>query len=895
MDKQSTDIAAKLARLKDAYQALIPKRIEGLVDLWSTIQDDGWSRAHTYQLSCLAHSLAGSAGTFDAHQVSEVSRKIELALTPHLETEHAPDQAVIDHLSTLLDELQTCAVNALPRTPATEPDDKRERRNSSLIYIVEDDAHLATTLSSQLQEEGYTTETYTSLTDFRDSYKEPVRPAAVIMDMVFPESCEGGADIIREMKSHSQINVPIIFTSVRDDIEARLAALRVGATRYITKPIDKDKLLRILDQLTLRIPKEPYRILLVDDDTMLLDYYAALLRDAGLAVETTSSPLEALDIAISFKPEAIITDVYMPDCTGLELAAILREKESFAEIPILFLSTESNLERQLSALALGGDDFLTKPIDPSDLVTAVTTRARRSRNLRRLNNELRKALQEIQYQQYAIDQHACVWITDADGNITHVNDSFCKASGYSRHELIGNKASILKSDRHPPEFFKAMWNTISSGTTWRGKLYNRRKDGTGFWMDNTIVPFIDTDGEPYQYIAVGSDITEIKQIQAELEEKEERLRLSNTFAGLGTWDWDIENDLIYWSETACELFGLPKAAKQTPYEESFSAVHPEDIQHIKNAASRCVNSGQAFDIEYRVIWADKSTHWLHASGNIAPDSTDKPRRMLGVLRDITRHKQAEEELHTAKEAAEKASHAKTEFLSHTSHELRTPLNVILGFAQLIEADESLASKHRESVTEILHAGKQLLGLIDEILDITRIETGSLEVKLVPVPCHELISECLNSVMPLAERRKVSVEMKGVNDIHTQVIADHTRLRQVLIYLLSNALQASQPGAEVSVEIQPREGSELRILVTGAGISEADMVHLLDTSSQAASIYAYPHGVGIELGICEKIVSMMGGELGYETLPTVGGIFWIQLPMAEDVPNRTLKEQIESGH
>lgn len=721
MDKDSTDIAAKLARLKDAYQALIPKRVEGLVDLWSTIQDEGWSKAHTYQLSCLAHSLAGSAGTFGAHHVGEAAREIEQALTAHLEAEQAPGKAVIDHLSKLLDELQTSAINALPKAQPQEPDDRRERRHSSLIYIVEDDAHLAKMLSTQLQEEGYTTETYTSLTDFRDSYKEPIRPAAVIMDMVFPESCEGGADIIREMKSRSQINVPIIFTSVRDDIEARLAALRVGAARYITKPIDKVKLLRILDQLTLRIPKEPYRILLVDDDTMLLDYYSTLLRDAGLVVETTSSPLEALDIAISFKPEAIITDVYMPGCTGLELAAILREKESLAEIPILFLSTESNLERQLTALALGGDDFLTKPIDPSDLVTAVTTRARRSRHLRQLNNELRKALLEIQYQQYAIDQHACVWITDADGNITHVNDSFCKASGYGKHELIGNKASILKSDRHTTEFFKAMWDAISSGTTWRGKLYNRKKDGSGFWMENTIVPFVDTDGTPYQYVAVGSDITEIKQIQAELQEKEERLRLSNTFAGLGTWDWDLESNHIYWSETACELFGLPKEARETSYEQSFSAVHPDDLKHIKGAVSRCVDSGQKLDIEYRVIWPDKSVHWLHASGNIKPGDTDKPRRMLGILSDITKHKQAEEELRTAKETAEKASHAKTEFLSHMSHELRTPLNAILGFAQLMDSDEQLASGHQESVGEILIAGKQLLGLIDEILDITRTE------------------------------------------------------------------------------------------------------------------------------------------------------------------------------
>lgn len=883
MGKQPTEIAAKLAKLKEAYQALIPRRVKSLTDLWSTIQDEGWSSAHTNQLCCLAHNLAGSAGTFGAQRVGEIAREIEVTLTPHLKTEDTPDNEVIKQLRQLLDELRDCTSDTPRKAPSQETDDRRLRRNASLIYIVEDDTHLANLLATQLQDAGYSTQIYTNLNDFQNSYTDPVRPAAVIMDMVFPENCDGGADVIREMHDGSQINVPIIFTSVRDDIDARLAALRAGATRYITKPIDNAKLLRILDNLTLRIPEEPYRILLIDDDNMLLDYYSTLLRDAGLVVETISEPLKTFDIALSFKPDVIITDVYMPECTGLELAAILREEESFTETSILFLSTESNLERQLSALALGGDDFLTKPIEPPDLVNAATTRARRSRNLRRLNADLRKSVQEVRYQQYAIDQHACVCVTDPDGCITHINNRFCKASGYSRAKLIGQNISILKSGRHGPEFFEDMWNSISFGNTWRGQLYNARKDGSGFWMEYTIVPFLDVNNTPYQYVAVGTDITNLKQVQVDLQNSEERLRLSQEFASVGTWDWDIENDHIYWSETASVLFGLPKSARVSSYEEALGNAYPADLAHLKKAISHCLDSGQAFDIEYRVVWPDGSLHWLQASGDITPSDSDKPRHMLGILRDITKRKQAEEELRTAKETAEKASQAKTEFLSHMSHELRSPLNAILGFAQLMHADQTVMLKHQESVTEILQAGKQLLTMIDGILDLTKIESGHIELRLSPIPCHDVIHECLNMVTPLAATRKITLEFTDEDHEHSHVLADRIYLKQALLNLLFNAINSSSPGNEVSIQLQNQNNTQLRILVTDSGpaISEADRTRLFEPSGRTGSIYDGPEGAGIGLPISKKLATAMGGTFGYETKSGEGNIFWIQLPLAEN--------------
>jgi PAS domain S-box-containing protein len=880
----ASEAAAKLAQLQESGKALLPQRIAAIGTLWQQVQKEGWSNAHANQLHCLAHSLAGSAGTFGARGIGNAARELELTLTPLARQESSPDDTVLQTLDQIIIKLENSSADTPPAVPDSAQPSPRERKEGDLIYIVEDDAPLAEVLATHLKEAGYRTEIFTELTAFTNTMTRPIRPAAILMDMVFPDGCSAGANILQVVQERYPLNVPIIFISVRDDIESRLKALRAGATRYLTKPIDHDKLLRILDELTLRTPPEPYRVLLIDDDEMLVEYYATLLRGEGLNTQTLTDPLQALDLAISFDPEVIITDVNMPGCSGLELAAILREKERFTEVPILFLSTVTNLEQQLSALALGGDDFLTKPIDPKDLITAAITRARRSRRLRQLNHDLRRAMQDVRYQQYAMDQHAFVCITDPAGFITHVNNNFCQASGYSRHELLGQKPSILKSGRHPSSLYDEMWNTISRGRVWHGQLFNRSKKGNGYWMEYSITPFLDSSGAPYQYVAIGTDITHLKQAQTALRENEERTHLSQKFAGIGTWDWDMEHNEVHWSETACPLFGLSARARITPFEQAFKAVHEEDRLHIKEAIDTCIRSYTDFDMEYRIIWQDGSQHWLRATGGMSRREDGTPIHMLGVIRDITMRKRAEEELVAAKESAEKASHAKSEFLSHVTHELRTPLNAILGFTQLLEADEETTPRQQEALREIHNSGRHLLALITKILELTRIEAGDIELMLTPVPCRDLVQECLDLIKPLADQKDIQLKFTDTQDQDAQVTADSTRLRQALLNLLSNAVKYSEKGGQVQVALEPANNSRLRILVTdsGPGIPPEQHPKLFQPFSPLTSTYCKEEGMGIGLVISKELASLMGGHLGFESTVGKGSTFWIELALTNTI-------------
>jgi PAS domain S-box-containing protein len=192
-----------------------------------------------------------------------------------------------------------------------------------------------------------------------------------------------------------------------------------------------------------------------------------------------------LDMLKDFVPDVAVLDVYMPDASGPELAAILRERDEQLHLPILFLSSETDVTQQLQALSLGGDDFLVKPVQPEYLVDIVTARARRARQSSAIRQRLEATLYEREREHLALNQHAIVSVADRAGNITYVNEKFCEISGYSQNELMGHNHRLIKSDVHPTEFYQNLWRTITGGRVWQGEVCNRRKDGSLYWVAST--------------------------------------------------------------------------------------------------------------------------------------------------------------------------------------------------------------------------------------------------------------------------------------------------------------------------------------------------------------------------------------------------------------------------
>jgi PAS domain S-box-containing protein len=280
--------------------------------------------------------------------------------------------------------------------------------------------------------------------------------------------------------------------------------------------------------------------------------------------------------------------------------------------------------------------------------------------------------------------------------------------------------------------------------------------------------------------------------------------------------------------------------------------------------------------------AGNGRRWFLArvSPILSPDGSCRSVCMLS--REITEQKRVEQELRKTKEEAEQANAAKSEFLSRMSHELRTPLNAIIGFAQLADLDARTADEH-ENVEQILRASSHLLQLINEVLDISRIEAGGIPVFLKPVPLQLALKEALDLVRPMAAEQNVRLDQFACN---YYVTADDQRLQQVLLNLLTNAIKYNKPGGEVSIRCHEISPTTLRIEVrdTGVGIETYDLPRLFQPFQRLGGPAEEVEGIGLGLVICQRLIRSMGGTMGVESQRGVGSTFWFELPVVQSMPD-----------
>ncbi len=555
-----------------------------------------------------------------------------------------------------------------------------------------------------------------------------------------------------------------------------------------------------------------------------------------------------------------------------------------------------------------------KPAKISGIIRDITERKANETALKKLSQAVQQS-------------PVMVCITDLDGNFEYANPKATELTGYTLEELVGQNPRILNSGEKPKEEYRILWETLKSGKEWRGEFHNKKKNGELFWSAASISPIIDSRGNLTHYLAVQEDITErkifekqIKDLNTDLEQKikERTFQLSETNENLkneiknrvqaeaalresqeqlelvikgsndAPWDWNLVTDNLFYSAKWWQQLGY--APDEIPSDSSLwrNFTHYDDKEHVIEILNNALSgNNDGYEAEFRLLHKDGHYVPVLSRGYITRDATGKPIRVTGTNMDLTERKRAEDEMRKARNEAEKANLAKSEFLSRMSHELRTPMNSIIGFAQLMNMGE-LNPKLKKGVNHILNSGRHLLNLINEILDISGIEAGRVSLSFVPVELGRIIGETVDAVHLSANTMNVNLELINRDPGRLFVKADPHRLRQVLLNLINNAVKYNREGGSVMIktELQPAIApamSFVRISVsdTGCGIIPENIEKLFMPFERIGAEKTGIEGTGLGLMVVKKLMDAMCGRVGVESVPGEGSTFWIELQHSED--------------
>ena len=497
----------------------------------------------------------------------------------------------------------------------------------------------------------------------------------------------------------------------------------------------------------------------------------------------------------------------------------------------------------------------------------------------------KQAEKEVKDITSALDQTAIIAITDIQGTITFVNDKFCEISQYSREELIGQNHRLLSSGHHPRSFFVEMWRTIASGQTWRAEIKNRAKDGTFYWVDTTIVPFLNEDGKPYQYLAIRKDITARKAADIELQKlsviasKTDNVAIVTNAQGEIEWVNDSFHKLTGY--TLAEVIG--KKPGDFLQGEKTSQ---ETVNSIREALAK----HEPFSGEILNYSKDGKAYWLSLNINPVFDDDGELIQFIALESEITTRKEIEIKLRKEVEGAMKKLNVMNErlevsnrelldFAYVSSHDLQEPLRKIQAFGDRLKStcQDSLNEKGLDYLERMLNAASRAQILINDLLDFSRVTTKAQPFQ--PIKLSEVLEGVLSDLEVRIEKSGVILEV----DPLPVVEADALQMRQILQNLIGNALKFIREGVTPMVQVRSRvymeneqEWCEIRVIDNGIGFEQQYAERIFQIFQRLHGRKTF-EGTGIGLAICRKIAERHNGTLIAQGELDQGATFIFTLP------------------
>ncbi|WP_159107305.1 CHASE domain-containing protein [Azospirillum sp. B4] len=470
---------------------------------------------------------------------------------------------------------------------------------------------------------------------------------------------------------------------------------------------------------------------------------------------------------------------------------------------------------------------------------------------------------------------------DADLRCRFANKQYREWFGRSPEDIVGCAMRTLLGEH----LYQANEPQIAAALTGETQHFERsitKADGSPSDVWVHYMPDIDHGGRVQGFFVLVTDVTPLKRAEQELRMISSRLALATKASGIAVWEFDVRSRHLDWDDQMFQLYGLRRGETSTLDAWRIQCV-PEDRARVEDEFRRVLGGGRDLDTEFRIRHPDGSLRHVKAASITERSPDGRPVRVIGVNWDITGIREHEAELLAARATAESASRAKTDFLANMSHEIRTPMNAILGLTHLLQRSE-LPPDQQDFVTKISTAGRGLLALINDILDFSKIEAGRMDLEHAEFRLPDLLDSLTSMLAVNARDKGLGLSATVAQGTPMALMGDRVRLQQVLVNLAGNAVKFTHTGG-VAVRVQHEGWRQGRVILrftvtdTGIGIPATALPALFSAFTQADTSTTRRYGgSGLGLAISKRLVNLMGGEIGVESQPGSGSIFWFTVPL-----------------
>ncbi|VAW69184.1 Sensory box histidine kinase/response regulator [hydrothermal vent metagenome] len=506
--------------------------------------------------------------------------------------------------------------------------------------------------------------------------------------------------------------------------------------------------------------------------------------------------------------------------------------------------------------------------------------------LRQTAYTLRHTIADLNYQKFAMDQHAIVSITDSKGIITYANEAFCKINARKASELIGQSHHISRSSSHPPAFFENIWRTISRGNVWHGQIQNNTKDNDAYWIETTIVPFMNEDNTPYQYVAISTDITQIKLAGEALRESRQHMNDAQRMAHIGHWEHDLIHHKLEWSDEIYRILDLATDHPKPSYKRFIERVHVDDRKKVNAVHKKSIHNNKAYSIEYRLRMDDEKIKHIIERSETFFDDRNNAIRSVGTIQDITERFNMEEALRRSQKME-----AIGQLSGGIAHDFNNQLGITLGYLDFLKEHYSNDEKPQKWICNATKATSRCVDLTRQLLTFARRQSSDKTLISLNAALKDMDAMIARSITP-----EVDIEYSLADDLW---LTETTlgEFQDAILNLTLNARDAMPNGGKLIIEtankhldkdytaLNPdaKTGDYIQILVSdnGTGMNAATLEHVFEPFYTTK-----PEGKGTGLGM-SMVYGFMERNDGYIKIysePDIGTSIRLYLPRARSVTN-----------